>query len=413
MVSPPSRDTLSGFSTAISTDPNQAAGNTSGARTARPAILQVVPRLDTGGAERSTIDIAAALVRAGFTALVASEGGRMVPELLEAGGEWIEMPADAKTPHTLVANAFRLRDTIRTRGATLIHARSRAPAWSSLWAARMTHIPFVTTYHGSYSARSAFKRFYNSVMVRGDAVIANSQWTAEHIASQYASAPKRLVTIPRGVDIARFDPRNVAPDRVAAMRAAWSANLNDIVILLPGRLTRWKGQEVLIDAMSLLTGTRDLTGIRVVLAGDAQGRSAYESELKVKIAAAGLNDRVAIAGHVSDMPAAYLAADIVISASTQEEAFGRVAAEASAMERAVIATDHGGARETILPDVSGLLVAPGSAAILARALDALIDAGRDLRAAMGIRGRQHILQNFTVERMCEDTLALYRKLLAG
>ncbi|MGD0191604.1 MAG: glycosyltransferase family 4 protein [Rhizomicrobium sp.] len=385
----------------------------SGGHAARPAILQVVPRLDTGGAERSTIDIAAALVRNGFTALVASEGGRMVPELLDAGGEWIKLQADAKAPHTLLANAFRLAGIIRARDVKLIHARSRAPAWSSLWAARMARIPFVTTYHGSYSARSWPKRFYNSVMARGDAVIANSRWTAGHIAAQYAFAPKMLVTIPRGVDTARFDPAGVAPDRVAVLRAAWNAGPDDIVILLPGRLTRWKGQEVLIEAIRLLAATRDLSGVRAVLAGDAQGRTAYASELKAKIAAAGLDGRILIAGHVADMAAAYLAADIVVSASTQEEAFGRVAAEASAMGRAVVATDHGGARETIVPDISGLLVAPGSAAVLARALDGLMAAGRETRTAMGAKGRQHICETFTVERMCEDTLALYRKLLAG
>jgi glycosyltransferase involved in cell wall biosynthesis len=337
----------------------------------------------------------------------------MVPELEDAGGEWIALPADAKAPHTLFANAIRLRDLIHARNVKLIHARSRAPAWSSLWAARMARIPFVTTYHGSYTARSALKRLYNSIMARGDAVIANSQWTAAHIRSQYAFAPKKLVTIPRGIDLSRFDPVTVARERVDAMRRQWGAHGGEVVILLPGRLTRWKGQEVLIAALAILANQNALQGVRAVLAGDAQGRSAYERELRTAIAAAGLSDRVTIAGHVSDMATAYLAADIVVSASTQEEAFGRVAAEASAMERAVIATDHGGARETVISGVTGLLVSPGDSRALADALKTLFAAGEEGRAAMGVRGRAHIAGNFTVGRMCADTIALYRELLGG
>jgi glycosyltransferase involved in cell wall biosynthesis len=374
-------------------------------------VLQVVPRLGTGGAERSTIEIAGALAMEGFLPLVASEGGRMLPELTLAGAEWIALQADAKAPHTLLANALRLRSLIRTRNIRLIHARSRAPAWSSLWAARMTGIPFVTTYHGSYAAGSALKRFYNSVMARGDAVIANSQWTAAHIRAQYAFTPTRLVAIPRGIDLSHFDPANGALERVEELRRLWGVQPGETVILLPGRLTRWKGQEILIAAMALLAKENALQGVRAVLAGDAQGRTAYEQQLRAAIAAAGLRDRVTIAGHVSDMPAAYLAADIVVSASTQEEAFGRVAAEASAMGRAVVATDHGGARETVLPGSTGLLVAPGDSRQLADALAGLVSAGAQGRAAMGARGRAHIARNYTVERMCADTIALYRELL--
>jgi len=335
----------------------------------------------------------------------------MVPELVKAGGEWIALPVNAKAPLALFANALRLRDLILARNVRLIHARSRAPAWSSLWAARMAKIPFVTTYHGSYTARSGPKRFYNSIMARGDAVIANSQWTAAHIRSQYAFTPKNLVTIPRGIDLAQFDPAGVEPERVEALRRSWGAGAGELIVLLPGRLTRWKGQEVLIAAMALLSRQTIMHGIRAVLAGDAQGRTAYERELRSAIAAAGLSDHVSTAGHVSDMAAAYLAADIVVSASTQEEAFGRVAAEASAMGRAVIATDHGGARETVIDGVTGLLVAPGDAQALADALKSLVAAGEEERAGMGARGRAHIAENFTVERMCADTIALYRALL--
>lgn len=374
---------------------------------ARPAILQIVPSLDAGGAERTTIDVAAALVREGFAALVASEGGRLVPELQAAGGELIALPMASKSPMTMIANAFALREIIRKRNVKLVHARSRAPAWSGLWAARMAGVPFVTTYHGIYNAGNALKRFYNSVMVRGDALIANSQWTADHIAREHGISRERITVIPRGVDLDEFNPDLVSPDRVSSLRAQWSASEGDLVILLPGRLTRWKGQLVLIEALALA----DLPHVRAILAGDAQGRDTYEAELRAAIVAAGLSNSVFVAGHVRDMAAAYLASDIVVSASTDPEAFGRVAAEAGAMGRAVIATDHGGARETILPKISGILTPSGDVPALAAALKKLAAAGPTGRSAMGAAARAHIVANFTRERMCADTISVYRKLI--
>ncbi len=369
-----------------------------------------MPKLDTGGAERATVDVARALTREGFAALVATEKGRMLRELFDAGGEWIELPLDSKAPHTLLANAFRLRELIRGRNIRLVHARSRAPAWSAFFAARTAGVPFVTTYHGIYNANGGIKRFYNSVMARGDVVIANSEWTAAHIAAEYRFKPKRLAVIPRGVDFTRFDPSKVSRDRIDALRGRWGVTSEETVILLPGRLTRWKGQAVLIDALARLKCAGSLKRVRAVLAGDPQGRSGYEAELRMKIAASELEGTVLIAGHVDDMPAAYLASDIVVSASTDPEAFGRVAAEAGAMARPVIATDHGGAREIIMSGRSGLLVAPGDAAALAEACHALLSGGAK-RAAMGEAARAYVAEHYTVERMCADTLALYRDLL--
>jgi glycosyltransferase involved in cell wall biosynthesis len=375
-----------------------------------PAVLQIVPTLSSGGAERSTVDITTALAREGFKPLVVSEGGRMVAELEAAGGEWIRMPVNAKSPLALLANARRLADLIRTRSIALVHARSRAPAWSALWATRRTGTPFLTTWHGAHSAESAAKRLYNSVMLRGDAVIANSQWTADHIRSVYSVRPKKLVVIPRGVDLEAFDPAGVCAERIASQRAQWNARDGEFVILFPGRLSRRKGQLVLIDALAQLV--REFGNLRAVLVGEAQRRDDYATEIGRAIDRHGLGNVVTIAGHVQDMPAAYLATDIVVSATIEPEAFGRVAAEAAAMERPVIATDHGGAREIVLPDVSGFLVAPGNAHGLAAALRNLIGAGTAGRAAMGARGRAHVLAHFTLARMTADTIALYRELLA-
>ncbi|HTW34399.1 MAG TPA: glycosyltransferase family 4 protein [Rhizomicrobium sp.] len=370
-----------------------------------------MPKLETGGAERTTIDIAAALARSGYAAYVATREGRMLNELIDVGGRWIRFPADSKAPHTLVANAFRLRDIVRERKIALIHARSRAPAWSAFFAARMAKVPFVTTYHGIYNAKSGFKRFYNSVMARGDAVIANSEWTAAHIAAEYRFKPKHLAVIPRGVDFARFDPAGIPAERVEGLRRQWQAKPGETLVLLPGRLTRWKGQTILLDALARLKREGRLGAVHTVFAGDPQGRNTYEAELRLQIVSSGLDGAVHIAGHVNDMPAAYLAADIVVSASVDPEAFGRVAAEAGAMARPVIATNHGGAREVVLPGTSGLLVAPGDSAALADALATLLAAGPERREAMGKAARAHIAARYTVERMCADTLALYRELL--
>jgi glycosyltransferase involved in cell wall biosynthesis len=377
----------------------------------RPAILQVIPALDTGGAERTAIDIAQALSRDGFLPLVASEGGRLEPLLDAAGGELIRIQAAAKAPHILMANAVRLAKIVRARNVKIVHARSRAPAWSALLAARRVGVPFVTTYHGIYNAANPLKRFYNSVMVRADAVIANSQWTAAHILAEHRIDRAKLFVIPRGVDLAQFDPAGIAPDRVAALRAEWGADAQDIVVLLPGRLTRWKGQLVLIAALAQLARDGRIGTARVVLLGDAQGRAAYEAELRNAVSAAGLADRVVLAAHMNDMPLAYLAADIVVSASTDPEAFGRVAAEAGAMARPVIASDHGGARETVLPGMTGMLTTPGDAVELANAISHFVEMDAEARAAMGARGRAHVVDSFSLDRMCADTIALYRKLI--
>jgi glycosyltransferase involved in cell wall biosynthesis len=377
-----------------------------------PAILQIVPALDVGGAERSTIDIAKALAANGFRALVASSGGRMERELIAGGGQLIRMPLASKAPSNILANARGIADIIRKQNVCLVHARSRAPAWSALLAARRTGVPLITTYHGIYNAKGPLKRWYNSVMARGDAVIANSEWTARHILAAYRFQPKRLTIISRGLDLEYFDPGHVAPERVQTVRNWWLAKDNDRVVLLPGRLTRWKGQLVLVRAFAQMRREGRLPeGVRAVIAGSAQGRHPYVSEIIDEIAQHGLKDVMIVTDHLEDMAAAYLAAEIVVSASTDPEAFGRVPPEAAAMGRAVIATDHGGARETVRPGESGLLVKPGSATALAAALLELLARSPEELAAMGAKGRAHIEANYTVERMCADTLDLYSTVL--
>ena len=374
------------------------------------SVLQIVPRLDAGGAERTTIDIARALSAAGFRALIASEGGRLEDELRRAGGELRRMALDTKQPVKLLANARALAKLISAEKIAIVHARSRAPAWSALFAARRAKVPFVTTYHGIYNSRNPLKRWYNSVMLRGDAVIANSQWTAQHIVSTYKIRPKLLAVIPRGIDLSQFDPAKIDPLQVETQREQWGVRADQRVILLPGRLTRWKGQRVFIDAISRLS-PRLRDKIRAVIAGDTQGRHDYLRELQEAIMRANLQDIVFISPHISEMALAYAAADIVVSASTDPEAFGRIPPEAAAMGRPVIATDHGGARETVPAGISGLLTPPGDASALAAALENLLTRSRAELKEMGQKGRAHVVANYSVERMQDATLKLYRTLL--
>lgn len=374
------------------------------------SVLQVVPRLDAGGAERTTIDIARALTAAGFRALVASEGGRLEDELGRAGGELRRMALDAKQPLKLLANARALAKLISSENIAIVHARSRAPAWSALFAARRTRVAFVTTYHGIYNAQNPLKRWYNSVMLRGDAVIANSQWTAQHILSTYRGRPKVLAVIPRGIDLSQFDPAKIDAVKVQTQRGQWGVRPDQHVVLLPGRLTRWKGQLVFIDAISRLS-PRMRHKIRAVIAGDTQGRYDYLRELQEAIRRADLQDIVFISLHISEMAVAYAAADIIVSASTDPEAFGRIPPEAAAMGRPVIATDHGGARETVLAGISALLTPPGDASALAAALENLLTHSRSELEEMGQKGRAHVVANYSVERMQDATLTLYRTLL--
>ncbi|MDI1365297.1 MAG: glycosyltransferase family 4 protein, partial [bacterium] len=289
-------------------------------------LLQVTPELETGGAEQTTIDVAHAVVAQGGKALVATKGGRMASRLEADGGRLAQMPAQSKNPLVMLGNAARLIDLIRREKVSLVHARSRAPAFSALWAAHFTGTPFVATYHGVYNARSNLKRWYNAVMTKGDLVIANSEYTRAHVIQEHGVDPSRVVAIPRGVDLTRFEPGMVGADRVEALRKAWGVAADDrrLKVVLAGRLTRWKGQALLIEAMARLKAVGE-PRIVLLLVGDDQGRKAYRAELEAQIAAAGLQDDVKIVGHCDDMPAAYLLADLAIAPSLEPEAFGRTA----------------------------------------------------------------------------------------
>jgi len=375
-------------------------------------LLQVTPELETGGAEQTTIDVAHAVVAQGGKALVATRGGRMAARLEADGGRLAQMPAQSKNPLVMLGNAARLIDLIRREKVSLVHARSRAPAFSALWAAHATKVPFVATYHGVYNAKSGLKRWYNAVMTKGALVIANSEYTREHVIREHGVSADKVVAIPRGVDLSRFEPGIVSADRIEALRKAWGVAPDErrLKVLLAGRLTRWKGQGLLVQAMALLKA-RGQDKVLLLLAGDDQGRKGYRAELEAAIAQAGLEDAVKLVGHCEDMPAAYMLADLAIAPSLEPEAFGRTAVEPQVMGRPVIAADHGATRETVVPGETGWLVAPGDAEAWAAALLEAADIGASVRQSMGQAARLRARRLYSVDAMCEATLKVYARVL--
>ncbi|NBN80314.1 glycosyltransferase [Microvirga tunisiensis] len=384
---------------------------------ASPLILQVIPDLETGGAERTTVDVAAAVVARGWRALVVSEGGRLVPDLEAAGAEHVVLPVGSKNPVTILANARRLARLARERGVSVIHARSRAPAWSALLAARALGLPFVTTYHGIYKQTNAVKAWYNSVMARGDVVIANSRYTADLIAARHPFARERLKVIHRGSDLAALAPETVSDARRAAMAGQFGVEPGRPVLLQLARLTGWKGQRVVIEAMAELK-RRGVPLPLAVLAGDDQGRDSYRQELMQRISAAGLGADVRLVGHCADVPAAMALSRLSVVASTEPEAFGRAAVEAQAAGVPVIVSDLGAVPETVLapPQVSapartGWRVPPGDAGALADAIIEVLSLDPADLSALRTRALGHVQTHFTVEAMCRSTLEAYAGLV--
>lgn len=382
-------------------------------------ILQVVPRLDSGGAERTSLEIAGAVARAGGRAIVVSAGGRLSCDIENAGGEVVIAPVDSKNPMVIMSNSALLTRMIREYNVDLIHARSRAPAWSALRAAKRAGIPFVTTYHGAYSAKGPIKRLYNSSMLRADRVIANSRFTAERILADAPDVADRLRVIPRGVDVDLFDPHKISEKRVNQIRRAWKlGESSGLKLLLPARLTPWKGHETAIAAISLLKerlagkgATGQDPGLTLVFCGGAQGKHDYERRLRAMIDECGVSDMVHLVGECADMPAAYAWADVVLAPSTRPEAFGRVVVEAGAMAKPVVAADHGGPHETVIHGETGYLVEPGDAPALAQAIMRLRNQSADSRGMMGEIARARATSVYSSAAMCDATLGVYRELL--
>ncbi|MGN6422391.1 MAG: glycosyltransferase family 4 protein [Asticcacaulis sp.] len=382
-------------------------------------VLQVVPELDTGGVEQTVVDVSEAIIAAGGRSIVVSKGGRLQARLEKGGATVINLPVHSKNPFVQGRMYAALRRIIRVERVDIVHVRSRAPALASIAAARAEKIRSVATYHGIYNAKSALKRWYNSQMTRADLTIANSDYTRDHILAAYPGvAPEKVVSIPRGVDLKRFDPEGFDVRRVMKLEAAWGlphagdpgAPETRIRFLLAARLTRWKGQALIVEAAAKLraSGCEDFV---ILLAGDDQGRSGYSAELKAAIAAHSLEDHVRLVGHCADMPTAYQLCHYALAPSLEPEAFGRTAVEPQAMLRPPLASKHGATVETVVPGETGWLVTPGDADAWAEAMRAAMQLDPEARFAMGLAGRARVKDLFSLEVMCARTLDVYRQLL--
>ncbi len=374
----------------------------------KPVILQIIPSLGAGGAEQGCIDVAAEIVRSGATSIVVSNGGHRVPEILRAGSTHIDLPVHSKNPFVMWRNIGRLRKIIRDHNVDIVHARSRAPAWSAWKACDGETARFMTTCHAPFNISGSAKKFYNSSIARGERVIAISNYVREYLLQNYDINDDNIRVIHRGVAIEKFHPSVVAPTSLIKISQEWRLPDDCTIVLMPGRLTRWKGQSVLIDAMAKLKNKEAFC----VMVGDDQGRAEYRKELEDMIVSKNLEGRVRIIGHCSDMPCAYMLANVVVSASIEPEGFGRIPIEAQAMGRPVIATRHGGAMETIIEGQTGWLVPPGEADALAQAIDEALSMDPETKAMMATHEMIHVAENFTKTKMVEDTMDVYAELLS-
>jgi glycosyltransferase involved in cell wall biosynthesis len=374
--------------------------------------LQVLPNLISGGVERGTVDVAQALVQAGWRALVVSAGGPMVRELERAGAEHITLPLNTKNPMAMRRNAETLAALIREQNVDIVHARSRAPAWSARDAAKKAGVPFLTTFHGIYSAGPfGLKKLYNRVMAAGDLVIAVSEFVRDHVMQEYHVPEGRIRVIHRGIDINLFDAQKVSPTRLVQVTSKWRLQEAAQVVMLPGRLTALKGHDLLIDAIAELKRRGGgQTPVRCLMVGQDHGRTNHRDYITSHAAARGVD--VHIVDDCNDMAAAYMATDVVVSASTRPEAFGRVVAEAQAMGRPVVAPSHGPSAEIIVPGVTGWLFTPSDPVSLADALERALNLNPDERLRMADAAIARARELFNKPAMCAKTLDVYEELLA-
>jgi len=332
----------------------------------------------------------------------------MVRELDRAGAEHIQLPLASKNPLVIYKNIERLVKLIRKENIDIIHARSRAPAWSAWYAARRTNRSLITTFHGTYGYASGPKRWYNSVMTRGERVIAISDFIGGHVHQIYGVPASRIRVVHRGIDVERYDANSITAERVIQLAEEWRLPDGQPVVMLPGRLTRWKGQKVFIEAVKIL----NCDGVQFLMVGSDQGRLDYRRELEQLIEREGMSGMIHVIDHCHDMPAAYMLTDVVVSASTEPEAFGRVIAEAQSLGRPVIATDHGGARETVIEGETGWLTKPGDAVSLAAAMATALNQSDKDRQAFAERSSRYIRENFSKDLMCGRTLDIYEEVLS-
>ncbi len=377
-------------------------------------VLQVIPKLGYGGAETGCYDIAHYLPENNCKSFIVTSGGELLKFVDKKKVKVFRLPVHSKNPLLILINALILIGIILINNIPIVHARSRAPAWSCLLATKLTGRKFVTTFHGTYNFKNNLKKVYNSVMTRSDLIIAGSNFIFSHIKqnySKYLNDKKKLLVIFRGINVDYFDPSTKIESDEKKLLTKWEIEKDKKIILLPGRLTSWKGQEVFIEAINLVNIELGYEAFYAVILGSEQGRDLYKKKLIRLSEQYRLTNQVRFIDHCKDMALAYKVSDIIVSASTEPEAFGRVAVEAQSMERPIIASNIGGSNETIIDEKTGFLYEAGNAKSLSKKILKLLYLDETLLKSIGIQGRKNIVQKFNVEKMCFSTYSEYKRLL--
>ena len=377
-------------------------------------VLQVIPKLGYGGAETGCYDIAHYLSENNCKSFIVTSGGELTKFINKEKVKLIRLPVHSKNPLLIFLNTIILIGIILFFNISIVHARSRAPAWSSFFATNLTRRKFVTTFHGTYNFSGKFKKFYNSVMVRSDLIIAGSNFIFSHIKENYyefLKSKKKFLVIFRGINIDYFDPSTKLDSDEKKLLEKWEINKEKKIILTPGRLTSWKGQELLIEAINLVKIELGYEAFHVVILGSDQGRNLYKKKLIRLTEQYRLNNQIKFINHCNDMALAYKISDIVISPSIEPEAFGRVAVEAQSMEKLIIASNIGGSNETIINEKTGFLFESGNAKSLSEKIIRAITMDETSINLIGKEGRKNIVKKFNVEKMCFSTYSEYKRLL--
>ena len=377
-------------------------------------VLQVIPKLGYGGAETGCYDIAHYLPENDCGSYIATSGGELLKFIDKKKVKIIKLPVHSKNPLIIFFNFLALIWVILINNISIVHARSRAPAWSCLFAAKITGRKFVTTFHGTYNFNSEIKKFYNSVMVRSDLIIAGSNFIFSHIKenyTKYLDAKKKLLVIFRGINVDYFDPTTKLDNDEKKLLNEWKIKKDKKIILLPGRLTGWKGQEIFIEAINLVNIELGYEAFYAVILGSDQGRDLYKKKLLRLTEQHRLINQVKFIDHCKDMALAYKVSDIVVSASIEPEAFGRVSVEAQSMEKPIIASNIGGSNETVIDEKTGFLFESNNAKSLKKKILKVLSMDEASLQSIGIEGRKNIIQKFNVEKMCFSTYSEYKKLI--
>jgi glycosyltransferase involved in cell wall biosynthesis len=377
-------------------------------------VLQVIPKLGYGGAETGCYDLAHYLPENNCSSYIVTSGGELLKFIDKKKVKVIKLPVHSKNPFLMLFNSIALIFIILLNNISIVHARSRAPAWSCLFATKITRRKFVTTFHGTYNFKNSIKKFYNSVMVRSDLIIAGSNFIFSHINQnypKYLDLKKKFLVIFRGINVDYFESSTILDSEENRLISDWEVDRNKKTILMPGRLTAWKGQETFIEALNLVNKELGYESFNAIILGSDQGRDIYTKKIKRLAEQYRLTSQLKFIEHCKNMPLAYKISDIVVSASVEPEAFGRVAVEAQSMEKPIIASDIGGSNETIIDNVTGFLFQSGNAEALSKKIIEALQLDESRLKSIGIEGRKNIIKKFNVEKMCFSTYSEYKKLL--